>query len=272
MGRLFSVCILGLFGMLCVAENLLGEARVRAQPNPFVETAKNWKQRVYLATYPRSGNHWMRYLIEEATGIATSSTYIDRDPQHLGELFPWGGFCCKGGYEGECRYPGEGEIAVVKTHFPALRATRFDKLPFTRAVRMIRHPIDSFYSYYSYKNSYQNQPVEFMLPREKLNEYILSWRKFQEHWDVEENVLTVRYEDFYRAPVSYLAKILEHMGYQVDPTDVDRAVAKYPPVGGLLKNLSHFTEKDLRLVEAELGGLMQRYGYTLTEIKNIDAL
>ena len=30
--------------------------------------ANDWK-RVYLASFPRSGNHWTRFLIEEATGI-----------------------------------------------------------------------------------------------------------------------------------------------------------------------------------------------------------
>ncbi len=269
MGRLSALCALCLFGAAYAGDYLIQEQ----QPVTWSDEAtKTWKQRVYLATYPRSGNHWMRYLIEEATGIATSSTYVDRDPQHLSTPFPWGGYCCEGGYEGQSRYPIEGEIAVVKTHFPALRTSRFDKQPYTRAVRMIRHPIDSFYSFYSYKQFYRNQPVEFLIPRQSLNEFISSWRNFQEHWDAAENLLTVRYEDFYRAPALYLAQILEHIGYQVSQADVDRAVERYPPVGGLLKNLSHFTEEDLTLVEAELGGLMQRYGYTLTEIQNIGKL
>lgn len=53
---------------------------------------KNWQHRVYLASYPRSGNHWLRYLIEEAKGIATSSVYQDPDPPHLDQVFPWGTF------------------------------------------------------------------------------------------------------------------------------------------------------------------------------------
>ena len=55
-------------------------------------TADNWK-RAYLVTFPRSGNHWMRYLIEEATQIATGSVYQDMDrPVHLERIFPWGGY------------------------------------------------------------------------------------------------------------------------------------------------------------------------------------
>src|SRR4051812_11514770 len=84
--------------------------------------------RVYLATYPRSGNHWIRYLVEEASHIATSSVYRDPDPLHLKRIFPWGGYCCHHGYEGQCRYPTKKDCVLVKTHFPAQeqKVSRFD--------------------------------------------------------------------------------------------------------------------------------------------------
>ncbi len=136
-----------------------------------VEEAKKWGNRVYLATYPRSGSHWMRYLIEEATGIATSSAYIDPDPRHLETVFPWGGYCCDGGYEGHCRYPMMGEIAIVKTHFPDTYISGFEKLPYSLAVRIIRHPIDSFYSLYLWEKSCATVAAEFLIPREILRQY-----------------------------------------------------------------------------------------------------
>lgn len=80
----------------------------------------DWENLVYLATYPRSGNHWMRYLIEEATGIATGADHIDPDPPHNPKRYPWGGFCPDGGYSKTRRYPEKDEIYVVKTHYPLL--------------------------------------------------------------------------------------------------------------------------------------------------------
>jgi hypothetical protein len=60
--------------------------------------------------------------------------------------------------------------------------------------------------------------------------------------------------------------ILTHLGYEVTADDVERAVAKYPPTGGTLKHLTHFTDKDLALIEALLGDLLKTYNYEITKV------
>jgi hypothetical protein len=109
--------------------------------------AEDWANRVYLASYPRSGNHWMRFLIEEATGITTGSVYCDAsDPtrdyhrQHL--FFPWG-YVVENGFSGKCRYPKKDELVFLKTHYPAIDAQALDCKPFCKAIRIVRHPVDS---------------------------------------------------------------------------------------------------------------------------------
>lgn len=122
-----------------------------AEPKKSIPLSYEWKHRVYLASHPRSGNHWMRYLIEEATGLATSSVYRDRDyPQHLPTIFPWGGYSAKNGYEGNVLYPSADreDIVVVKTHYPYVNRMRFDLLPYTAVVVVVRHPLDVIYSHY----------------------------------------------------------------------------------------------------------------------------
>jgi len=223
----------------------------------------DWKNRVYLATYPRSGNHWVRYLIEEATGIATSSVYQDHVPEHLPTIFRWGGYCADHGYEGLSSYPENGQIAIVKTHFPASSATPFDKLPYVRSIRIIRHPIDCFYSLYLYKQNYPFKPYYFLIPRKFLYKYIKSWSRFQKYWDAQKNVVTIRYEDLHRDPILHLGIILKRLGYSVSSEDIQRAVTKYPPRGHLLKHLEHFTKEDLSIMESHLGSLMRQYGYTI---------
>ena len=86
-----------------------------------------------LASYPRSGSHWLRALIEAATGYATASQYPDlagdcgpaagcldaRDAE------PWtsprGGhplFLPRGGLTGDARAPTAVLPLVVRTHYP----------------------------------------------------------------------------------------------------------------------------------------------------------
>src|SRR5690348_17766666 len=105
---------------------------------PFLPAIQDWHKRVYLATYPRSGNHWVRYLIEDVTGLATSSVYVDGDVErsHLGKAFPWGGYAPPFGYEGKCKYPKPEDSVVVKTHYPAVPAQKFDRMSYVKAIRI----------------------------------------------------------------------------------------------------------------------------------------
>lgn len=226
--------------------------------------AAHWN-RVYLATYPRSGNHWMRYLIEEATHIATSSVYRDPDPWHLRDPFPWGGYCVENGYTGHCRYPEPYEAVVIKTHFPAHEEKQYDNQPSIKTIRIIRHPVDSIYSYYLYLHG--NRPPSARIEDKPLkNYYIHTWRKFQEYWNREKNIVSIRFEDLYNDPKKYLRKVLDAIGYPATDDDIERAVAKHPPQGGLLKHLHRFTDQDLALIEYELRPLLKQCGYTINGI------
>lgn len=266
---ILAVCILAAIAIMAA---LRPHSKTHKKPHLVIgtaleaEEAKKWPGRVYLATYPRSGNHWMRYLVEEATGIATGSTYIDPDPQHLSAAFPWGGFSCDHGYEGHCRYPAEGEVALIKTHFPAMHLSWFEKLPYRFAIRIIRHPVDCFYSQYLWERNFSHRTAATYIPRKRLKKYIRAWRRFQNYWDSAENVLTLRYEDLVQNPLPYLNLVLEKTGYKVEPKDVERAIAKYPPEGKFFKHLSHYTPDDLLLIQEKLGPLLQKYGYGITEI------
>lgn len=98
--------------LLCLFSCLLTPMDATRSTSLVPRFTQDWR-RAYLATYPRSGNHWTRYLIEEASGIATSSIYVDRIPQHLKRKFPWGGYCPHRGYEGNRRYPKKSDIDLV---------------------------------------------------------------------------------------------------------------------------------------------------------------
>lgn len=224
-------------------------------------SAKLWPNRIYLATYPRSGNHWTRYLIEEATHIASSSVFCDPEPQHLSTPFVWGGYCAKNGCIGTCRYPTFHEGAVIKTHFPVNDPTPFDTLPYIRTIRIVRHPLDSIYSFYVLMQKFHNLPVEHYIPRSNLQVFVEKWKQFQEHWDQAENVVTIYYEELYNNPEINLKLILDATGYDYTEKDLQRAIKKFPPTGGLYKHFDHFTDEDIKLVHEQLNELMEKHGY-----------
>lgn len=224
--------------------------------------ADEWK-RVYLTSYPRSGSHWMRYLIEEVTNIATSSVYQDKDlPRHMPTPFAWGGYCPNQGYEGNRQYPKPGEIVVIKTHFPAINEQPFDSLAYIKAIRIVRHPADSIYSYYIYQNRARISTLS-----KAMNGYIKSWRRYQEYWNKQPNVLTVRYEDLVCNPRATLSRIMQAIGYDFRNEDIERAIAKYPPKEGLMKHLNRFSKSDLNKVHRELADLLKQFDYSITTLQ-----
>ncbi|XP_022101127.1 WSC domain-containing protein 2-like [Acanthaster planci] len=89
---------------------------------------------VALASFPGSGNTWVRYLIERATGVYTGSFYND------GDLF-------KKGFIGEKEKWTRGNTIAVKTH-------RFDEehvRSFQKAILIIRNPYKAIISEHNRK-------------------------------------------------------------------------------------------------------------------------
>ena len=92
---------------------------------------------VALVSYPGSGNTWMRYLLQQSTGILTGSVFPDPSLK-------------KGGF-------GEGinnrSVIVVKTH--NIGITR-NKGKFDRAVLLVRVPFDAILATFNLIQSYDD--------------------------------------------------------------------------------------------------------------------
>ncbi|RXG67821.1 WSC domain-containing protein 2 [Armadillidium vulgare] len=69
----------------------------------------------YLVSYPRSGNTWIRYLIEATTGLATGSLYISDLLINMG-------------YLGEGENPYGGTVIIVKSHCFGAENKSFDDI------------------------------------------------------------------------------------------------------------------------------------------------
>ena len=90
------------------------------------------RQPIALASFPGSGNTWVRGLLQQVTGFCTGSVYCDSDLR-------------RHGFVGENITTGS--VLVVKTHESASRShSGKSKSDFQQVVFIIRNPYDSIIS------------------------------------------------------------------------------------------------------------------------------
>ena len=82
-------------------------------PRHFLEPAEQRKKPVALASFPGSGNTWLRFLIEQGSRVYTGSAYEDLALNQT--------------------YPGENirnpSVVAVKTHYPCPNCWTYQKCP-----------------------------------------------------------------------------------------------------------------------------------------------
>ena len=88
-----------------------------------------------LASFPGSGNTWLRYLLEQATGVLTGSIYCDRGLK----LY----------FSGE--YVPTSNVLAIKTHsatssFLVKKASSVKRVHFDRAIILVRNPQNALIS------------------------------------------------------------------------------------------------------------------------------
>lgn len=192
---------------------------------------KSVAQRVtvrWIASYPKSGNTWLRFLLYQYfNGAAESSAQISRfipDMHHKGSLH---------GVK-----PFEGSI-FVKTHLPLDQ--RLPLREHTRDfVHVVRHPRDTILSCLNYARLINSPDVAGGVTDEQyVRGFIarggsawyagLGFGTWEEHcasWidNTEFPGLLVRYEDLKKQTPAELRRILEFLGHPVDQSRVDQAV------------------------------------------------
>ncbi|GAA5947958.1 hypothetical protein JCM10213_007666 [Rhodosporidiobolus nylandii] len=173
------------------------------------------KIRTAFASYPRSGNSYLRSLLERATGYQTSSIYCDRG---LAQTFV-----------GECNHKLDW---FVKSHFPALPkvispdSERWQNYysQFDQAVHVVRNPLDALVSWYHLANAPKTsegfQDHEHKLDIDKFgaehSEAILDlaerWRRHTQYWS-QAPILThmLRYEDLKAQPIPHMMSLLSFL-------------------------------------------------------------
>ncbi|XP_065207725.1 WSCD family member CG9164 [Planococcus citri] len=176
------------------------------QPLKFLKT-RSKRPITALASFPGSGNTWLRYLLQQATGILTGSVYKD-----YGLL--WNGLF------------GESvtnqSVSVVKTHEwgPATR-----KL-FDRAVLLIRSPGPAILAefnrrsgghlgYASAERFTRHNGKEWSM---FVMEHLEGWRSMNSDWiqNYEKPLLIVHYEELILQPKKNIENIIKFLGLPIN--------------------------------------------------------
>ncbi|GAA5895635.1 hypothetical protein JCM8208_005287 [Rhodotorula glutinis] len=173
--------------------------------------------RTGFVSYPRSGNSYLRSLIERATGYQTSSIYCDKGLQRT--------------FLGECDHKAN---FFVKSHFPALPKVipENDKhfvdfyRSYDQVVHVVRNPLDAISSWWHLANSprtaegFQDHEHKVDLPggkfgdkqRDDVLDLARRWRRHTVYWQ-QAPILThtLRYEDLKDQPIPNMMSLLSFL-------------------------------------------------------------
>lgn len=205
------------------------------------------QERTALASFQRSGNTWLRRLLEDATGMPTGTIY-ERDKTS--------GLLDRG--------------LVIKTHV-------MDSHRYSRALHLIRNPFDCIESYRFWKRDCANGGgVEW---NDFVPVQIGRWVKHTRHWmNVDYDVFRLRYEDLHADTAGRLAGVLDWLGCQVPDTRITEAVEhcrienlrktagkekkEFFRRGEVGQSLDSYSSEQRAYILECAGDLMQSLGYT----------
>lgn len=247
-----------------------------------------FKERIVLASYPRSGNTMVRKLIEEMTGIFTGS---DTKPgRGMAEMLRNYGL------------EGEGECSrrswVIKSHFP--ERLGWMRFPVQRGILLVRHPVNAIDSYFNMqlaachdKSLCDSEYTRFAnIWDGHIREEVRIWVDFHQYWLRQPiPLLIVRYEDLLVDRENQLRRMFRFL-YRPGPKDAPLS-AQHPRTVGLCQadmfsaaerlenaisseqsgvvykprkasvapDTTHYSQAQLQHISEHTGELLQVFGY-----------
>ena len=176
-----------------------------------------------LVSYPRSGNTWLRTLVEKSTGYRTSSIYCDR------YLYL---------FQSECNHQNP---FLIKTHATDVHAATRGKLGYyDQFIHLVRNPFDVILSYYQFQNSSGDHTRKCqdvggsvssrktqikceLLSIEDVREMVGGWYNLYTNWEKSRLPrMIIRYEDLRHSPgiiLRYLRRFLVPYKLESGQTD-----------------------------------------------------
>ena len=199
--------------------NALRKLRRKLQPPPPPAPPKRpqWQfvreSDVFLVSYPKSGNTWMRMLL--ANYLTDGAADLVTLPELLPELMR----------EDLESTPNASDPRILKTHL-------LPRPEMKRAIYIVRDGRDVAVSLYHYQ--IKEQRLDEQTPFEQFAEQFSSdgvdpygrWAEHVATWtnDYPEDSIVLRYEDMLDDAAAQLRKVIEFIGWPCDNQRVDRAV------------------------------------------------
>ncbi len=212
------------------------------------------KSIIWLASYPKSGNTWLRiflanYMVNAdkpvpinqvhrfAMGDTIAKTYRmvaggqNFDPNNPTEVLPLRDKVLRG------IVGNNADINLVKTHNICGNAFGFDLIPaqYTRSsIYIVRNPLDMVMSYARHHSGSLEESVEAIARSDNVTlsqgesviTFMGSWTEHVNSWTQKAPYpqLLLRYEDMLNDPEANFAKVLEHIGMPIDDIRLKRAI------------------------------------------------
>ncbi|XP_045104057.1 WSC domain-containing protein 1-like [Portunus trituberculatus] len=228
---------------------------------------------VLLVSLPCSGNTWLRYLLEGATGLFTGSRYFDDHLHH-------------GGFLGEGVTMDKGRTLLHKTHGATLEPFTHDLLsrylevdPNLPTVLLIRDPARAVLSYYKLVkliggDRHRAEIPESKFRSEEFRDFVTDVTLLWEELAMDRLLWTTKplyvlhYEDLTANPIHHLRLLLDFLSV---PTDEGRLTCLAAHLDGSFRRNSSrafdpFTQEEkLRFVQAvtRVNNLLRLLGYPL---------
>jgi Sulfotransferase domain len=214
---------------------------------------------IWIASYPKSGNTWVRVFIHNLLRELRGHTDGAQDINALHEmtmresLAPW--FARRLGKSphdatareiAEARtnvqadmVRGEGGPLYIKTHNAVAIVEGFPAVNFEvtlAAVYIVRNPLDVAVSYAHYSGLQADRIIDYMadpsgnihMSKERVYEFLGSWSFHVASWMSvpDRPILLLRYEDMLAAPEPSFGRLAAFLRLKPDPVQLRRAIEK----------------------------------------------
>eukprot|EP00056_Hartaetosiga_gracilis_P015096 m.241256 g.241256 ORF g.241256 m.241256 type:complete len:364 (-) comp19463_c0_seq1:1112-2203(-) len=247
----------------------------------------NGIHRIALASIPRTGNGWIRGLIEGATGVASESIFKEGPASHFNERS--GGYGKRCGWLEDCSLVGHSvgiHPVVIKTHFPftshenseeLLKENKNDVGDVSYIIAPARNPLDNYEAWDRYQTDRLDEKT---WKHTTLKEFVRAWAEHHEYWyGLGVPMFVYRYEDLVDNPIAILKELLKATAmwdfFQLTDVNlmrvatVDRLQAyKRKQFGAptkqkddLAHNWSKYNVEDIQWVLDNYRPLLERLGY-----------
>lgn len=182
---------------------------------------------VFLASFPRSGNDWVRTLLadvlEQLAGLATGP----RLPVDISVVTPGiysDDIAASYKYKPDLLAGKGPDYLVVKTH-------HLVRAPDNKVVLLFRRPADVFVSYYHFRRTFGHRWTHDG-PDHFAAQILPAWTGYMAHFldraaAAPERMLVLSYEDFHARPVAALARVAGFVGLDAPAAVLERAVAHH---------------------------------------------